>query len=101
MVRALELWLIVRTSSSGDRELVFDVDGDTPLRQLIDSAAHHLGLDGSLDMYSHRMRRVLDPTATVRDGELRFGDTVTIAPPGWAASAHVDTEEPVAVIAVV
>ena len=85
----LELWLVISAPGGPESEVAVEVSaGDLvgTLSNAVGSRLSTLPPPGST-LFVHRTGRALDPNSTIAVSDLRFGDRVTLAPPGWRPPA--------------
>ncbi len=75
-----------------EADLAVELDVDCPVRVLTDALRDHFGVDQGQPWCLHveRLGTALDPDDTAGRSGLRFGDRVTLAPPGWAPAGAPD-----------
>ncbi|MCW5953880.1 MAG: FHA domain-containing protein, partial [Propionibacteriaceae bacterium] len=85
----MQLWLVVTTPTDLDgTECVVDVAPHHTIADLSRALARQAGLDADgLRCHLPRSGGVIPPELSVEASDLRFGDTVLLAPAGWQASS--------------
>lgn len=80
----MELWLVATDQiGAGETEVALDVDHATTLDEVANALGERIGVEPPCGLYNQRLRRLMDLSGSVADEDLRFGDSVIVAPVWW------------------